>query len=65
MIEDVEELGSELDDLVLTDPRSFHHREVENDVARSMEHVATETAESGWRSAYKANRTGCEAKRRT
>ena len=46
MVEDIEELGSEFDDLVLAYPCTLHHRKVEDDVARSMEHVATEVAES-------------------
>ena len=46
MVEDVEELGSELESLVLTHLRALDHREVEDDVAWSMEHVATEATES-------------------
>lgn len=45
MVEDIEELRSELDDFVFTDPGALHHREVEDHVARSVENVATETAE--------------------
>ena len=46
MVEDVENLRPEFNDLVLTNPGSLHHCKVEKDVARSMEHVAAETAES-------------------
>jgi len=46
MIEDIEELRSEFNDLVLADLRSFQQRYVEVDVARSMEHIATEATES-------------------
>lgn len=46
VIENVEELRSEFNDLVFTDPRSLHHREVKDDVAGAVENVATETAEA-------------------
>lgn len=65
VIEDVEELGSELDGLVLTDSGTLHHREVENDVARSVEDVATETTESARITINKAYGTVREAQRRS
>jgi len=46
MVEDVEELRSEFNDLAFADLRALHHREVEEDVARSMEHVTAKTTES-------------------
>ena len=46
VVENVEELRSELKDLVFTDPCAFHHREIEDDIARSVENVTTESAES-------------------
>ena len=57
MVKDIEELRSELDDLVFTDPGSLHHREVEDDVARSVENVTTKRAEPSRGSAYKASGT--------
>jgi len=45
MVEDVEELGAELKDLVLTDSGALHHRKVEDDVARSVENITTEVTE--------------------
>ena len=42
VVEDIEELRSEFEDLVLAYPGALHQRKVEVDVARSMEHVATE-----------------------
>lgn len=57
MVEDVEELGSELDDLVLTDSGALHHREVEDDVARAVEHVASEAAETSRITVYKTHGT--------
>ncbi len=46
MIEDIEELSSEFNDLVLTYSGSLNHRKVEIDNARSVENVATEASES-------------------
>ena len=46
VVEDVEELRSEFNDLVLAYPRALHHREVEDDVARAVEHIPTEAAET-------------------
>jgi hypothetical protein len=46
VVGNVKELRSEFKDLVLTYPRPLHHREIEDDVARSVEHVAAQTAET-------------------
>ena len=46
VIEDIEELSSEFNELVLTYSGSLNHRKVEVDRARSVENVATEVSES-------------------
>src|SRR6185369_4366998 len=58
VIEDVEELRSEFDDLVLTNLRALHQGNVEVDIARSMEHVTTEAAESAG-AIEQGRRVGC------
>ena len=45
MVEDVEELSSEFENLTLTYLRALHHGDVEIEVARSTEHIATQDAE--------------------
>ena len=57
VIEDIEELRSEFNDLVLTYSGSLNHREVEVDGARSVEHVATEVSKSA-RSVEQSSRIG-------